>query len=401
MIQGHGTGFPPGPNTPFGLDLGLLPSFASALRHVELFSLSLDPSFDFPTPSARSADSPIRKHDRRFEKVKTVRLERCCLAGDSNDHTLILKLCPAAQHLTLLGNSWRQGVSVYPSQTHAKSFTHESLSSYSENGRPDGGIRFQHLKTPSLTALDFYSCGFIGPNERILHQILAPGLSLARAQLTSLDIGKNDVGHDDLMVALAELPKLRFLGVSFCPLGNRFLDTLQRKEEENGLVPHLTALSIAGNPDITAGAVRDLVTSRLPPELRILRTRPVVPPKRSSSFLPSGARPNQSATDAPETEPSRSRSQSQPQSSSQHAPGLSCITWLNLDACDRIEAGAAALLRKNVRFVSNVFGNQVVEDRIRGKHAWAWDSDGSEDCGDGQADACQLRPVAGEPRVSS
>lgn len=365
-------------NRPALPDLRLSPPFAHSLRHVELEDFCVNLPLRYPThqPGARWI----------LASAEILRMSGCTIEGDRGEPIDVMQLSPAALEIEFSHTHWRNPTQASQPVQEEKMLEHKSLTSYKETGEITT-IRFKHLKTPNLTSLDFGSSNFPS-NVGVLNQILAPGLALALPNLSSLDIGRCALEQVRLLAVLACLPRLKFLNVSFCCLDNAFLAALERKDGQEDLLPHLTALSIAGNNTITAGAVKDLVDSRLPPALRrIPQIR--APPKRTSSFLPSAPSQSQPVTSTP--------SESDPSPSSTQSP-LPSITWLNLDSCERIDHAAARFLLKRVRFVSNVFG-AIAYDRVRGKGAWAWDGDWTEKCGNGEENVCQLRKVPGMSSV--
>ena len=366
------------PRYHLSLDLGVLQQNRGPLRRLELENYSLDWSSLSPLTFQASFGRDDRP-DSPFSTIDTLHLTDTWIASPISDPVSLLKLFPSMREVSLTRLSWDR---PSPSSEEPPSFTHEVLRSYTEDGRI-GSSSFERVNAPFLTSLVLRGHYSFDPSV----QLLAPGLSGARSQLTYLDI-THSVYDERLLLALAALSSLRFLNVSLCTFDDNFLIALQRKEGEEGLLPRLTALSMAGNSSISSAAVRDLVNSRLPAVLRLSRTGRVAPKKKPSSFLPTA--PSQPdavslspAADLPPSEPSRQ-------------DDLPMITWLNLDLCERIDLTAANILRRRVRFVSNSFGYN--EERMRGKGEWAWDGDWSEHCGNGAENKCHLRQVEGRSR---
>ena len=357
------------------LDLGIILQDSGPLRHIDIDDLWLDVSLSSAL-THQAISGPNDQPENRFSAIDTLRLT----GGDIKPWikpVSLLKLFPSMRDFSLTDKYCNQ------ESQEPTAFTHEVLRSYAGDDCIKY-ISFEHLNAPSLTSL---SLSASGASFDPIRQILAPGLSVARPQLTFLDISRSAVDNR-LLLALADLSSLRFLNVSFCTFDDDILIALQRKKGKEDLLPRLTALSMAGNFNITSGAVRDLVNSRLPAVLRLSGTKPVGLKKKTSSFQPT-APPQSDAVDLIPVE--------LPPSESSRPDDLPMITWLNIDACERIDAAVANNLRQRVRFVSNVFGN-MSEDRIRGKGAWAWDGDWSEHCGNGLENKCHLRPIEGRSR---
>ena len=359
-------------------DLGLLHPNARNLKHLRLKDIC------FVKTDDKSPRLSAPEFGDQFTRVESAHFTGCRISNRTPKHVELLASFPAIRKFSLsqMDPPWGE---QYPTEDEP-TVTVDSLVSYAEDEYIDVGIRFAHVNAPSLLSLDFWGSRYRHPGTGILDQILAPGLAAARPNLISLDIGKCPFDQNRLLGVLADLPKLKFLNVSCCGIDNAFLAGLERKND--GRLPELQALSIAGNDQITAGAVRDLVYSRLPPDARPT-TRPVVPMKRTSSFLPT----------APRTKTVKQPPASlTPVSQSSSQPSLPSIQWLVLDSCERIDPDAAPLLRKKVRFVSHWLGTPV-EARIRGKGRWAWDGDWQESCGNGDDNVCQLRKVQGVSSV--
>ncbi|BEI83691.1 hypothetical protein CcaverHIS002_0402950 [Cutaneotrichosporon cavernicola] len=221
------------------------------------------------------------------------------------------------------------------------------------------------LHTPNLSvysAWNWHMRSAPGPPLSVLDNLRG----LPRT-LTSLDIGRCGLNQADLLALLPEFTSLRFLNVSFCGIDNQLLEGLV-----DGILPNLTALSVAGHDQISAGPLRRLVYGRL----GIETTKPKPVPVRRSAFAPK-------RKSKPEPTPPP-QSSSQPWQPSQ--PKVP-ITWICIDQCNGMAVEILAALRKHVPFLSNQNG-AVVEDRVRGRGAFAWDS---ELACEHAADGCHLR----------
>jgi hypothetical protein len=218
------------------------------------------------------------------------------------------------------------------------------------------------LHTPNLkaySAWNWHARSTPGPPLSALDNIRG----LPRT-LTSLDLGRCGINQAELLALLPEFESLRFLNLSFCGVDNDLLEALV-----DGALPRLTALSVAGHDTISAGPLR-LVYGRL----GIEAAKPKPPPVRRSAFAPKKiAKP-----DPTPSQPSQSASQAQPK-----VP----ITWVCVDQCNGMAVEILTALRKHVPFLSNQNG-PVVEDRVRGRGAYAWDS---ELLCEHAADGCHLR----------
>lgn len=239
-----------------------------------------------------------------------------------------------------------------------------------------------YLNTPNLTS---FSCFGWTPREAsTIDNLRGPGLTAALPNLVSLDIGRCGFSQDQLLALLPELVSLRFLNVSFGGLDNNFLEALV-VQPDHVLLPSLTALSIAGHDNMSAGPLRRMVLSRHPdmPNPAPRRLAPVPPPQRSA-FAPVRRKPPPLALPSSQPEPER--------------PEVAAMTWVCVDQCNHPDMDVRVLeqLRKHLRFVSNHNG-VVVEDRIRGRGAYAWDrdSDWDETCAPGSG-GCHLRKRRGE-----
>ncbi|ORX35951.1 hypothetical protein BD324DRAFT_629622 [Kockovaella imperatae] len=278
------------------------------------------------------------------------------------------------------------------------------------------GPLFEAIHVPNLTSLHLFDLRS-GAQSDALSQLRAPGLVHALPNLISLDIGKSALDQAQLLIVLKDLKSLRFLNLSFCGINNAFLDAIQLKDElsdADQILPHLTALSIAGHETVTTGAVRDFLNSRLPISERIPKRVEKPLAKGPSMFKPTAPKRVIPASQQSLGGSSQRVPATQVKSSSIHSIALSTqppssfalsqdpdslpvnprIDWLNLDACESIESTAVELWRSRTRFISNWLGVPDY-DRIRGKGKWAWDADWTEDCGRGTDLGCHLRPVPG------
>ncbi|WWD17835.1 hypothetical protein CI109_102279 [Kwoniella shandongensis] len=266
-------------------------------------------------------------------------------------------------------------------------------------------LSFENVSVPSLKHVDLWRAFPFG----LSNWFAAPGWDIARPSLISLDLGHCVVNQHKLLGVLSKLPGLKFLNVSYCALDNTFLEALERKgNPSTDLLPNLTALSIAGNLEITSGPLRRLVLSRLPgglkrtsstPQARTSSTRgtafrPTAPPSRSSPFAPSRPKPPTVTVTPIASRPEPVSTSSQTSNSSSQATALPSIAWLCIDHCERIESEAPDALRRKVRFVSHNLSAKPVDMRIRGKGRWAWDAEYTGDCGQGES-GCMLRRTPG------
>lgn len=251
--------------------------------------------------------------------------------------------------------------------------------------RDTGGQRdlVTALDIPGLTAFSCY--GWTTGQLRTIDMLRGVGMAAALPNLVSLDIGRCGVIQSQLMAVLPELKSLRFLNVSFLGLNNDFLEALV--VGDTALLPCLTALSMAGHDNISAGPLRRVVLSRAPTEAsKAIAPLPTRPASRSA-FTPARsafARPKPAAVAVAATATS----------SSPQRPPVAAITWVCVDLCNHPDMDVRVLepLRRRVRFLSNHNGNQV-EDRIRGRGIYAWDKDGDwdSDCAGGSGEGCHLR----------
>lgn len=224
------------------------------------------------------------------------------------------------------------------------------------------------LLAPNLTAYsawNWHPRSNPGPPLTMLHNIRG----LPRT-LTSLDIGRCGVNQAELLALLPEFGSLRFLNVSFCGVDNMLLEALV-----DGALPRLTALSVAGHDTISAGPLRRLVYGRL----GIEAAKPKPAPVKRSAFAPKKkAKPEPAASSSSQS----TSSQPTPSQAKSRVP----VTWICVDQCNGMAVEILSALRKHVPFLSN--HNGLVEDRVRGRGAFAWDS---ELACEYAADGCHLR----------
>ena len=267
----------------------------------------------------------------------------------------------------------------------------ESLVEWTEPGAVLKDLIFDDAEAPALRHLDLFSVRWADRECQVLRQVMADGLSDALPNLETLDIGKSPVDTADLLETLKWLPNLKFLNVSYCGLDDSFIPGITIKEEldeEEQLLPRLTALSIAGHPSLTSRPIINFVNSRLPYTERWI-PKPRAPAKTTAgAFKPVSKKPSQLEVSALlEVEPFLPSSLATPSQAARPR-----LAWLNLDQCDGIEFTALTdILKPRIKFVSHWLGGDIPEDRVRGKGQYAWDADWHEECvreGDGK---CYLR----------
>lgn len=220
----------------------------------------------------------------------------------------------------------------------------------------------------------------------VLQNLRGPGIPLAT--LTSLDLGHCAFAQADLLALLPQLKALRFLNVSFTGIDNDFLEALS--DRDNPALPSLTALSVAGHDTLSAGPLRRLVLNRL--GIGLNRPKKAAPPPKRSAFAPAKrAQPAPSSLPAPTT--SSTASDPAPSTAPPSLSAVAPITWICVDQCNHpdMSVDILAQLRRHARFLSNQNG-AIVEDRVRGRGAYAWDADDdwTAACGGG-VDGCHLR----------
>ncbi|KAL7419529.1 hypothetical protein Q5752_005440 [Cryptotrichosporon argae] len=245
--------------------------------------------------------------------------------------------------------------------------------------------------------------------------ILSRSLAYALPNLESLDLGHTVFPLSDLINVLGHAASMRFLNVSFAQLGNDFLEALVVPDTDEAhphptLIPNLTALSIAGSTEMTAGPLRRMVLSRLPAHLRPAAPAPTAAPRRSAfaprsrpsqprpaapAHLPAPTTSTPSSTSTPAT-PATPATPSPPTPSPtpRSRPAPAPLTWLCADQCTHPSMEPAVLdrLRPHLGFLSHTPGANADPDRARGRGRWAWDQDWRQGCAHGQG--CALRPDA-------
>ncbi|WVR05933.1 hypothetical protein IAU60_002959 [Kwoniella sp. DSM 27419] len=394
------------------LDGGLLHSQARSLRelHLEHREIYARPRESASDPDSGSSTFTWTDHDEgQLLALEVITMKQCGISSTYVDQSDLLQDLLSLRSVSLVGTTWSLlGVEQQPSQVVLHDLSRYELSS---SRQPTQAPR---LEAPNLRHLDLWSVSFY--QSTVPGFITSSGLERALPHLESLDMGRCAVTLEQLLPILSKLPSLKFLNVSFCSLDNRFLESLERRNKEDDLLPNLTALSVAGNSEITAGPLRRLVDSRTPEGVRALSRSSSVAmtPARGSAFRPTlsssqsksspfGPSQPKSRSSQPATgsrAPSQtSATSSQPKTQSSQASAISspstqhkpCIQWLVIDHCERIEAEAFDYLRKRVRFVTQSFSAKMDENRIRGKGRYAWDAAYTPTCGD----ACSLRRVPG------
>ncbi|KAK8865973.1 hypothetical protein IAR55_001122 [Kwoniella newhampshirensis] len=398
---------------------GLLDTEARSLMHVQLNGISIsqrkrealriDTQGTVISKDDQAAEllDPVywMQHPEHIASIRTLSLVHCVITSAWPDLSDLLRLTP---QLTALST---QQTATYPMpeftdwvkmwRVRGRNIVVPELQSYSACSYSNL-IRFEDVSVPSLQHVDLWKASPFA----VSGWFSARGLEAARSTLVSLDLGHCAVDQAELLSVLAKLPGLRFLNVSYCSVDNTFIEALERKgDATKDSLPNLVALSIAGNADITSGALRRLVLSRLPgglkttssssqpgiPSARSSAFRPTAPPTKASPFAPSRPKPaTVIVTPIPQVS---STSIVQPFSSSRSST-LPALNWLCIDHCERIESEFPDLLRKKVRFVSHNLSAKPTDMRIRGKGRWAWDADFTGDCGRGES-GCMLRRTPG------
>lgn len=264
------------------------------------------------------------------------------------------------------------------------------------------------------------------------------------SNLTYLDIshigslsGRHDCFPLSMIDTLRKMDSLRYLNVSFTDLTDAFFEALTPTTEKDDFVlPTLIALSAAGNPQLTAAPIRDLVMSRLGPDAPTSSARKGLEKKAPAPVASGAFRPLTTGTSTPRSNAapakgrqkrkagdlddllgsggSQSRSRVVPpkapsgatsgtapkphpgetakgSASLPHAkaieqeelpledvvppsrPAPQRIQWLCLDHCEKIEAALSNILSPHMRFISlQTFGG-IVEDRVQGTGRYRWD----------------------------
>ncbi|WVQ82776.1 hypothetical protein IAT38_004908 [Cryptococcus sp. DSM 104549] len=426
---------------------GMLDPEASSLRHLEIITGTF-PHFPAPhLPKVGSLDGmPPIPHlpqtwslsPHHLARLRTLRIRDATLLVACGGEEELLRCLPEIESFDLYDVRWRplhlspeegdwlekrkeeiadEVVTVLPNLRH-----------YAVQAGNDHRKVFKYIHAPALEHVDVSMRSF----SSIAGWLAAPGLALALPNLQSLDVSSCAFAEEDIIKALAMLPKLKFLNVSYCPVTNVLLEKLERRDKNDGgpgLVPALTGLSIAQNDQITGSSLKRFVLSRAAKGTEEsvaawlsrsgegssesaassgkAASQPVVPKKRSmfaatpraSSSAPSqrtskvinpSAQPLYPSPATPSIAfPPPATSSSPPPTSS--GPG---INWLCLDYCNTLEPELVDYLRKHVRFVSNYYGRKVEMARMKGKEKWAWDAAYDKGCGNGEG-GCTLRRKPG------
>ena len=276
-----------------------------------------------------------------------------------------------------------------------------NLRSYAQTRMADG-LRFEDFSAPNLVHLDLWSSRPWRSGSTILDTVLAPGLADALPNLQSLDIGKTTIFSAQLVDALKHLPALRFLNVSACGLGNDFLDTLKRHDDDSEqLLPKLEALSIASS-EITSAPLQDMIASRSvtgKTEASQRSSQPLL--TQRSAFKPSSRQTQDTTTTLyppaldkqfPSSLRSSLSAYSQPLTSQS---GLAMLRWLCVDHCEQLDQRTARSFGDQLHFCSHWLGPPN-EERIRGKGRFAWDADWRDQCQKVGDYPCHLRRIPGE-----
>ncbi|WVQ70880.1 hypothetical protein IAR50_000405 [Cryptococcus sp. DSM 104548] len=381
---------------------GLVPPRATSLTHVEItgyrYSSAICPGYHFDFLES-GVWNPTEQHNV-LTNVKTLILRNCAfeLPGSRGIHLeMLLGHFPKIETVEL---SDLQDLVLAPPGWEAYTPELPFLRSYTINNTPAN--IWANISTPALRDLSL-------PSHRLpplLKFLETPGLAPALSILRALDISESPVTDQDLLKALSSLPALEFLNVTGCPLSNTFIEGLAQKtgdKEKETVLPKLTALSIARNDQITGGPVLRLVRSRQPAqgakdgkqpgEVKSEGTQRAR--SMGSAFKPTKpafGRPIVRALPAPSPASAPSPALSQ---ASQVPRDLAQITWLNIDHCNLIEPSVIPHLRERVRFVSNAFGGQINQDRIKGKGKWRWDMIGEMGVCKSEKEPCGVRKIPG------
>ena len=366
------------------LDFSLCHPASATLKNLYLEDVTIDFRSDVANPVSAGQHGYL-------SSLSFLHLKNCAVGVDDVSGSAIglFRNLPQVEEAIVEGVTWlsdpaersHSGAKIRPLEMN-------NLKRFSETGRE--ALSFNHhVLAPNLEEYGLWShLSAIGP----LHKVLAPGLAAALPRLRALDVGKSAIDQNSLLEALQRLSSLQFLNVAYTDIKNDFLNAISHHDglnPEDQLAPQLYALSIAGNPSITPGAVRDFVNSRLPKDERLVVSKPKMETqaKSASAFRPTvKSRPRQSVSNAAPDQSTNSTSQltqtlSTPDinssffASQSNQPGQTRprIRWLNMDACDRIDDDLVELLKLKVHFVSAWLGTPVTE-RIRGMGKWRWDA---------------------------
>lgn len=303
-------------------------------------------------------------------------LRRLCLSGglvrSAGSVATILRHAPKLEVLRC-GLTWIGPYMEDEDEHEDELVYHPNLRSLDLLYNCEGLSLLRCLELPNVTELRCFSWHPSLPNN-FLGLLRGPAFVAALPKLTVLDIGRQHVNQRDLVDTLKSLTSLRFLNVSFVSLDNDFVEALV-VHNATPLLPSLTALSIAGNGDISAGPIRRLVLSRNR-EVYPKPAAPACPPPRRSAFAPARL-PPKAAT---------------PVSAPNPRAKVPPISWLCLDGCDNPHMDVQVLqgLKKEVRFISYNGSSDIA--RVCGKGAWPWDKgmQWTDDCASGP-DGCHIK----------
>ncbi|WWC86306.1 uncharacterized protein L201_001179 [Kwoniella dendrophila CBS 6074] len=360
-------------------------------------------------------DPPFWTENSRIhlQSVHTLRLKNCYFMAAFPDHTELLCHFPKLMNFEMVNVNWDSTTMLIHPESRAYKWNQvrkpldvelENLESFSLSGSMRN-LGLYEIKVPNLKHLDLWSIHPIG-SYSIAPHLDTSGLIDALPNLLSLDIGKCSIDLDLLSPILSKLPSLKFLNVSYCSLDNKFLERLERKgDPKNDVLPNLIALSIAGNSEITSGPLRRFVLSRTPNGLKHLKSSVSI--KQSGAFRPSAPAPQSSPFGITRPKDSTPQVIALPSSPSilNVTPGstnvdsppnspLPSIQWLCIDDCALIEPELSDSLRTKVRFVSNLYSTNMVENRVRGKGKYDWRLEYDIGCGTGEA-GCHTRKIPG------
>ena len=388
-------------------DLGIRPS-SPTLRHLTFSGTHI--FFDYgETGASQSDDDEEGVADRispldYLRHVETLTMSHVFVTCVHDSLVVIARYLPNLVHLTL------DQVVFVDQATGKGNVVLERLETFSVPqlgglfGTPRLGAIvdfFTHVTTPNLLHLDIWAC-----SRRDYESLWsAPGLSTCLPNLVSLDIGKTVFDEAVLLEALKKMPELRFLNVSFTPLGDSFLEAITRprkpvpgEETVPELLPNLVALSIAGL-EVTSLALRDFAVSRLPKPPKPQSLQPLLAP-RGWAFRPSSSSalrplsPSASQAVSPTPQPSAIFLRP-PRARSSQATTRAYLRWLCLDMCEKIAPQLAEYLQTKMSFVSS--GTQLLEDRVRAKGRFNWNLDYYDSCATADPKLrCHLVPIPGE-----
>nr|XP_018267243.1 uncharacterized protein I303_01228 [Kwoniella dejecticola CBS 10117]OBR89401.1 hypothetical protein I303_01228 [Kwoniella dejecticola CBS 10117] len=389
-------------------------------RYEHIFNAELDRTLQLQEPANQmisTNDPPFwTEHaPKHLSSIHTLRLRNCWITAAYPDHSELICHFPRLETFEMVNVNWDSNSALIDTTSKAYAWAQRRkpleidlihLTSYNLSGQIRN-LGLGEIHAPNLRHLDLWSAHPLGSSSIAPH-LGTPGLADALPNLLSLDIGRCTIDFDALKGILKQTPSLKFLNVSYCSLGNTFLEALERHGTEKDLLPNLMALSIAGNSEITSGAIKRFVLSRTANGLKTA-ARPVETKKggafRPSAPIKSAFGPSKHSTtsqsQSQQVRPSQSRSAqiSTPAESAfsnidQPQKILPSIQWLCLDNCDNVEPEMVDFLRRKVRFISNLYSTNIVEARVRGKGRWDWTMEYDIGCGTGET-GCHLRRKPG------